>query len=68
MAENKYPRADALRAMREAKYEFNQKMMKQARPTKAETITGLKVVAAEAAKKRGKPRGAKKKSNRQRGD
>lgn len=52
------PRERALREQREAAYEENQKRMRE--QTKAEKLAGLQDRVAEAAKKAGKSRKAKK--------
>lgn len=52
------PREKQLREQREAAYEENQKRMRE--QTKAEKLAGLQERVAEAAKKTGKSRKAKK--------
>jgi len=58
MAKEIGPRERALREQREAAYEENQKRMRE--QSKAEKLDGLKERVAEAAKKTGKSRKAKK--------
>jgi len=58
MAKEIGPRERALREQREAAYEANQKRMRE--QSKAEKLDGLKECVAEAAKKTGKSRKAKR--------
>lgn len=51
------PREKALREQREAKFEENQKQMRE--KAKAEKLAGLQGAVESASKKRGKPRKAK---------
>lgn len=52
------PREKALREQREAKFEENQKTMRE--QSKADKLAGLQGAVAIASQKRGKPRKAKK--------